>query len=382
MYLASLRPPILACLISLFPFFLLHAADNQWIQTWQYDSSSKEVLKTQSEPWKIVNDSIVSPSHGYQFTYPDHYSALKNFTVEATLNSLQGGPNAAAGIHLGAHVGAPLDGWNFFYTPASGEFRYEYRSTVTTKVGAIKIQKLDFPVHMKLNIDSNTAAWKLSVNGTEIFNLPSKNLPVLWETGLCSLDGRAEFTEFRVSAGDIWKPIIVVGDSITHHCGWSELVSQKSNVAIGNAGMASDTTSGVLKRLDSDAILLRPKFVVIFIGTNDSKAETAISNYPKIIDQLIKHGIQPILCTALPRQKLPRIDKINTFLRKIAKKDNLPIVDWHDALQSEPGELNPKYGNGRVHPNKLGAELMAEIFLQNKNVLKAIDTIKAQSGGI
>ena len=93
------------------------------------------------------------------------------------------------------------------------------------------------------------------------------------------------------------------------------------------------------------------------------------STYPLILDRLREAGIQPILCTALPRQGWDKIDKINVFLRKLAQDRQIPIVDWHDALQCTPGNLDAKYCmNGPVHPNPAGVQIMVKLLLANEQI--------------
>ena len=355
-------------------------AAGERIDTWQYDLKEGK-LASQGEAWTASGESIRSPGKGFQFTYPNRYSALKNFTVEATLDKLEGGPDAAAGIHVGTHVGVPLNGWNFFYSPASGTFQYEFRTPQESKVLGKKTEKVDFPIQLKLEIDTNAKHWKLSANGREIFDIPTASLPVLWETGVCSLEGAAEYSRLHLTAGDLWKPVIAAGDSITHHCNWVQLAAAESGVPIGNAGMASDTSSGVVDRLDSDVIRLHPKCAVLFIGTNDPTADTVYANYPVMLDRLRAAGIQPILCTALPRQGFDKIDKINDFLRKLAQEQRLPVVDWHDALQGQPGFLDPRYSlNGPVHPNMDGVRIMVGNFLANPQVATIFRSLKEAAG--
>jgi lysophospholipase L1-like esterase len=368
----------LACLLVLLPLIAARAADER-IDSYQYDLKDGN-LASLGDAWTVAGDSIVSPDKGLQFTYPNEYSALKNFTVEATLAKLAGGPGAAAGIHVGVHVGIPLNGWNFLYTPASGEFRYEFRTPQETKLLGQKVQKMDLPIRFKFETDTNARWWKLYANDQLIFNLPTGSLPVLWETGVSSLDGAAEFSRLHITGGDIWKPVIAAGDSITHHCGWVQLASAESGVPIGNAGMASDTTSGVVKRLDTDVIRLHPKCAILFIGTNDPTADTVYANYPIMLDRLKEAGIQPILCTALPRQGWDKIDKINAFLKQLAQDRQLPLVDWHDALQGTPGNLAPKYSmNGPVHPNPEGVKIMVSLFLANEQVAKIFQQLKGSA---
>lgn len=347
-----------------------------WIESWSYDLSEGNLLH-EGDAWGITRSSITSPAQGFQFAYPKGMSALKNFSIGATINKLDGGESSSAGIHLGSHRGIPMHGWNFLYTASTGEFRYEFRTPGNTTLLAKKTQKMNFPLHLNLTVDTNTGRWQFSANGVSIFDFTTGDLPVVWLSGVCSDNGTAEFSQLKIVAGDTWKPVVALGDSITHHCGWSQLVSERSSVPIGNAGMASDTSEGVGLRLESDAIRLHPKYAILFIGTNDPSSDTVYTNYPVIIDRLEKANIKPILCTALPRQGWRKIDEINAFIRKLAKDRQLLLVDWHDELQGDIGHLKPEYcQDGPVHPNANGVAVMASAFLADPSVAKAFQELK------
>src|SRR3954451_7586104 len=59
--------------------------------------------------------------------------------------------------------------------------------------------------------------------------------------------------------------IVMLGDSLTEWGNWHELVPE---FRVINRGIAGDTSSGVLDRLE-EVIARRPKLVFLMIGTND-----------------------------------------------------------------------------------------------------------------
>ncbi|HUX93953.1 MAG TPA: GDSL-type esterase/lipase family protein, partial [Ignavibacteriaceae bacterium] len=59
--------------------------------------------------------------------------------------------------------------------------------------------------------------------------------------------------------------IVFIGDSIINGCEWSELI-QNSNIK--NRGIISDTTEGILNRIDK-TLEAKPKKIFIMIGVND-----------------------------------------------------------------------------------------------------------------
>src|SRR5436190_8861872 len=62
--------------------------------------------------------------------------------------------------------------------------------------------------------------------------------------------------------------VVFLGDSITQ--GWGdEFGGNFSGVKLANRGISGDTTRGVLLRLEQDVMAVRPRAVIILIGTND-----------------------------------------------------------------------------------------------------------------
>jgi len=65
--------------------------------------------------------------------------------------------------------------------------------------------------------------------------------------------------------------IVMLGDSLTEWGNWHELVPEHRVI---NRGIAGDTSSGVLDRLQ-EVIERRPKVVFVMIGTNDIGLQSA-----------------------------------------------------------------------------------------------------------
>ncbi len=90
---------------------------------------------------------------------------------------------------------------------------------------------------------------------------------------------------------------VMIGDSITDHGEWNELINRDDII---NRGIGGDNTYGVLKRLDNLNPSLKKAFVMI--GVNDVpiwKVNVAYDNYKKIVELLIKKGIEPVIQSTL-----------------------------------------------------------------------------------
>jgi lysophospholipase L1-like esterase len=94
----------------------------------------------------------------------------------------------------------------------------------------------------------------------------------------------------------------MLGDSITALTDWNALLP---SFDIANRGISGDSTSGVLKRIDS-IIAMHPRCVAIMLGVNDLNAKRSaqqlLQNYSAIVDRLTTSGstviVQSILATS------------------------------------------------------------------------------------
>ena len=166
--------------------------------------------------------------------------------------------------------------------------------------------------------------------------------------------------------------LVFLGDSITQ--GWWDVGSLFPGTKIANRGISGDTTRGVLYRLRDDVLSLRPRAVVLLIGTNDldEKAEphTIASNVALILAALHAHNpdMPVILCSVLPSSPLQRrpsesIRKINTLYRAAA--ETLPQVSYLDvwsAFADVQGDARSEEMPDLLHPNVLGYAKFAAVL--------------------
>src|SRR4051812_12410847 len=99
----------------------------------------------------------------------------------------------------------------------------------------------------------------------------------------------AQFRDLRGSAD-----IVMLGDSLTEWGNWHELVPE---FRVINRGIAGDTSSGVLDRLQ-EVIERRPKVVFVMVGTNDIgiqvPPDVLLSNLREIVTRLRDESIIPV----------------------------------------------------------------------------------------
>jgi len=165
----------------------------------------------------------------------------------------------------------------------------------------------------------------------------------------------------RVSLFSIIKSpsggIIFLGDSITQYAEWDELFT---NSKVINRGIGSDTTKGVIDRLDQ-IIQIQPSKVFLMIGVNDLGKGVSIqdieSNYEQILTKLeeiksIKIYIQSLLPinTNLAGNIVSsdKIIELNKRLALLAKKHNAEYVDLYSVFATD-SQMPTKYTGDGVH---------------------------------
>jgi lysophospholipase L1-like esterase len=145
--------------------------------------------------------------------------------------------------------------------------------------------------------------------------------------------------------------VVLLGDSITQ--GWNDRLSAAfPGMKVANRGISGDTTRGVLIRLQDDVIAVKPKAVVLLIGTNDieegARPDVVESNVRSILAALKTHdpAMPIVLCQVLPssaKMKRPAAIIKDTNARLLALVKNDPQVTpldtwrlWADADGDAP----------------------------------------------
>ncbi len=167
--------------------------------------------------------------------------------------------------------------------------------------------------------------------------------------------------------------IVFVGDSITQDYNVYEYFS---DLHVYNRGIGGDTTVGLKTRLDVSVFDLKPKTVILMIGTNDlallkTTPETVAQNIKEIIEtiknqlpdtKIILQSIYPVNETMSPMTVLPRknadIIKINQILAQLQK---VIYVDVYSHLLKD-GKLNPAYSVEGLHLNEQGYEVITNLL--------------------
>ena len=204
-------------------------------------------------------------------------------------------------------------------------------------------------------------------------------------------DGRRMEFDYRnevIVINKVPVDFVFIGDSITHLWELNAYFTGKSGLVL-NRGIGGDTTEYALKRLEADAIQLKPKYIVSLIGINNSWCTSGDFMGNKgtpvepVIDQIVsdiaemaalskKNNIQFIICSILPTNAKSlaephRINEVvcgaNARLKKLALENNLIYVDYFSHFVSEDGKtLKDGLTYDGCHPHVAGYNLMAKIL--------------------
>lgn len=182
------------------------------------------------------------------------------------------------------------------------------------------------------------------------------------------------------------KVIVFIGDSITEGANFKDYFD---DLIILNKGIISDTTIGILKRLDEDVYKYQPSKLFLLIGINDIgknyKNENTIQNIEEIINNIKVHSpnteiyIQSIYPINNTNNK--KIDKnyfkyrnnkdvvyINNKIKDIADKNKVTYIDVYSHLLDSDNNLKLSYTKEGLHLSKEGYDAVFKViksFLYN-----------------
>ncbi|MFS0780692.1 GDSL-type esterase/lipase family protein [Bacillus sp. 1P06AnD] len=174
--------------------------------------------------------------------------------------------------------------------------------------------------------------------------------------------------------GSHQKKIVFLGDSHTNYFEWGEYFNGKS---IANRGVAMDTTSNMVKRLNG-VNELQPEKIFIMAGINDLqqgvKEKTVLLHYKTIIDSLLKENpqahiyIQSTMQVNVKKYKehfykdASNLNEMVPRLNKQLKSLEGPQITYIDINRKVSGDnqLNPELTVDGLHLNKKGYQIWVD----------------------
>ncbi len=170
---------------------------------------------------------------------------------------------------------------------------------------------------------------------------------------------------------------VFYGNSITE--GWVEAMPDffTNNNYIGR-GISGQTSAQLLLRFRQDVIDLKPKILVLKIGTNDVAENSGpynetftLGNIESMVEIAKQNKIKVILCSVLPAKKFhwrpsvtdgtEKILSLNIGIKNLAQKHKVTYLDYHTKLKNKDNGLDKDLAEDDVHPTLKCYELMAKM---------------------
>ncbi len=169
---------------------------------------------------------------------------------------------------------------------------------------------------------------------------------------------------------------IFLGDSLTDYYEWGEALSDHQ---VLNRGIAGDTTTGVINRIE-EITNANPDRLYLMIGINDMIAGQSIdkieTNYKYILDTLKKNSPNTTVYvqSLLPiNKKLTNhnvrnkdISKLNEQIKNLALLHDYHYIDLHPEFLKY-GQLNKNYTYDGLHLNGEGYKIWTRKVLTTYN---------------
>lgn len=172
---------------------------------------------------------------------------------------------------------------------------------------------------------------------------------------------------------------VLLGDSITDFFNYYELFydfAKSSGQAVYNRGISGDTTNRLLERLNENVLCIKPKNLVLLIGTNDIgrgfPLKMTLENLDAIINatkeacpdiNFVLQAVYPInrpMRDAFEKRSNEKILAMNKELIKLSEKYGCVWLDLTDELSDETGNLKKEFTYDGLHLNAKAYKIVAK----------------------
>jgi len=180
-------------------------------------------------------------------------------------------------------------------------------------------------------------------------------------------DSNAELEKLPAGSNEV----IFIGASVIDW--WSKNGAFFPGKPYVNRGIAGQITGQCLVRFRADVIDLKPKVVVILVGSNDIFFSIPIrvmqGNIISMVELARANGIKVVLaslppvCGSVVDERPPaKIIKYNLWLKDYAKKTGIVFLDFYNSpLLGSDGLLRQDLTIDCLHPNAAGYEIMTPL---------------------
>jgi lysophospholipase L1-like esterase len=176
------------------------------------------------------------------------------------------------------------------------------------------------------------------------------------------LERRSAWAE-RVAADQ--GAVVFLGDSITQ--GWGDdLGGSFPGLKVANRGISGDTTRGVLIRMSEDVLALKPRGIVLLIGTNDleegADPETVAANLKLILAAFERHDptMPVVVCEVFPssvsmKRPADAIRRLNKLYAAAVKGNpQVTLLETWPLFADPQGDAKVGEFPDLLHPNPAG----------------------------
>lgn len=221
------------------------------------------------------------------------------------------------------------------------------------------------------------------------------------------------------------ETVCFIGDSITHNGQWHVHVANyfqtrfpKNKVRFVNVGISGDKASNVIQRYVDDIKPHQSDHAVIMLGMNDvtrrlyntstpsednqKKRKQDYLDYQANMDKLIRmvkeSSCRSIILikpspydqtASLQTENLPGVNDVlhdfGRILEELAEEHRTYLIDFHGPMTGisiKKQQIDPSFSfapRDRVHPNALGHQLMAYLFLESLNAPDLISSVSVDA---
>ena len=179
---------------------------------------------------------------------------------------------------------------------------------------------------------------------------------------------------------DMTNEVVFLGNSITDSWYARDTAFFEDHNFVGR-GISGQTSEQLLLRFRPDVLNLKPRTVVIHIGTNDVAENTrpysedyTVGNIASMIDIADQNDIRVIIASVLPAtgfswrpalgNRSAEIVALNERLKRLAEEKNVDYLDYHSALKNDQNGMDKELAPDGVHPTMKGYGMMKEMVLK------------------
>lgn len=191
---------------------------------------------------------------------------------------------------------------------------------------------------------------------------------------------KENFTFLNKSGAAEKNQTVLIGDSITEIYNVQDLFgkfTRESGQFVYNRGISGDTSDRMFERLDTNALNIAPKNLVVLIGINDIgrgiSIDFTVDNIKKIINlakekcpttNLIIQAVYPVNREMNPkmvgRRKNEDIKNLNDKIKAASIDKGVKFLDLTSVLSDESGMLNAEYCYDGLHLNAKGFKVVTD----------------------